>query len=82
MKKEYKTPSIGIQQMIAFRPLAVTQSIEGDWGPGGGEAGAKGSLFDATEEEMLDDDDADNWDPEGNPYKLKKQQRKWYQAID
>lgn len=49
MKKEYTTPSIGIWQMTACSHLAVSEPFAGDWGSEGGEAGAKGSLFDVAE---------------------------------
>lgn len=61
MKKQYQIPSADILKMCPLSPLAVDQSINGEWGPGGGEAGAKGTTIDI----LIDDEEEDETETNG-----------------
>lgn len=63
MKKQYKAPQADTLKMCPLTPLAVEQSVSGEWGPGGGEAGAKDTSLDIIDdEESAEENTPDAWD--------------------
>ena len=74
MKKQYQIPSADILKMCPLSPLAVEQSIDGDWGPEGGEAGAKGTSLDIDDDddEFQEERSFSSWDSSDKPLTLKE----------
>lgn len=72
MKKQYQKPSADMLKMCPLSPLAVEQSISGDWGPGGGEAGAKGIDILIDEEEETEVQTKEFWGSSIKPFTDKK----------